>query len=89
MLALLFGLTSGASTNSNGAFVFALCLVILVAGLPYGAFDYYLMSACYHGAKFLRSRRLHRLSGNNGAAVVVTAAGVFVQFSHLFRLSFW
>lgn len=50
VLALLFGLTSGASTNANGAFVTALCLVILVAGLPHGAFDYYLLSARYHGA---------------------------------------
>ena len=50
VLALLFGLTSGASTNANGAFATALCLVILVAGLPHGAFDYYLLAARYHGA---------------------------------------
>ena len=50
VLALLFGLTSGFPTNANGAFVAAICLVILVAGLPHGAFDYYLLSARYDGA---------------------------------------
>ncbi|MEC8144830.1 MAG: Brp/Blh family beta-carotene 15,15'-dioxygenase, partial [Pseudomonadota bacterium] len=50
VLALLFGLTSGFPTNANGAFVTAICLMILVAGLPHGAFDYYLLSARYDGA---------------------------------------
>ena len=35
--------------NTHPAFLVLLCLVILLAGLPHGAFDYYILSARYEG----------------------------------------
>ena len=45
MLATLIG-------NTSPAFLVLLCLFILLAGLPHGAFDYYILSARYEGGSF-------------------------------------
>ena len=36
--------------TAHPTFVALLCLVILLAGLPHGAFDYHIMSARYEGS---------------------------------------
>lgn len=46
MLATLIG-------NTHPAFLVLICLVILLAGLPHGAFDYYILSARYTGPRFV------------------------------------
>ena len=46
-LVLALGVFTG---SSEGKFVAALCVLILITGLPHGAFDYYLLAAHYRGA---------------------------------------
>ena len=46
-LVLALGVFTG---SFEGKFVAALCVLILITGLPHGAFDYYLLAAHYRGA---------------------------------------
>ena len=68
MLATLIG-------NTHPAFLVLICLVILLAGLPHGAFDYYILSARYTGPRFVFALVIY-LALTGMTAVVVAPAAV-------------
>ena len=71
MLATLIG-------NTHPAFLVLICLVILLAGLPHGAFDYYILSARYTGPRFVFA-----------LVVYLALIGMTVMLWWLLPLWFW
>ena len=58
VLALVLGFLAG---SADFEFVGVLSLLILLAGLPHGAFDYYLLAAHYRGAQLAGALGSHNM----------------------------